>query len=57
MEELFPLVLGIRIPQNTFRRVVLPLINFDWKIEEIKSEAIKQTGLTSEQVCKYEFIT
>lgn len=50
MEGLSSLVLGIRISQDSFQRVVLPAVNLNCKVEDIRAEAVKQTGLSPDQI-------
>ena len=52
MEELYSVVLGIRISQDSLQRVVLPAVNLDCKVEDIRAEAVKQTGLSPDQICE-----
>lgn len=53
MEELNTIVLGIRIPQDSFRKVEMQAVNLQGKVEDVKVEAIKQTGLAKDQIRKF----
>jgi hypothetical protein len=52
MEALNTLVLGIRVPQDSFRRVELQAVNLDGNVEQVRAEAIRETGLANDQLCK-----
>lgn len=53
MEALNTIVLGIRIPQDSFRRVELQAVNLEGYVEQVRIEATRETGLAKDQLCKY----